>query len=127
MKLSHVIIGASDLESSLHFYRDLLGLPVLGQVEGEFVFFDAGGSTKLALKILSEIADPGDTEFVFEVEDIHKTYEELTKKGISFKRAPRAVTSDATRDFFATDFRDPDGHVLSITGWVQKAGPQKGA
>jgi predicted lactoylglutathione lyase len=30
------------------------------------------------------------------------------------------VTGDGNRELYATDFRDPDGHILSITGWVQK-------
>jgi hypothetical protein len=29
--------------------------------------------------------------------------------------------SDGSHDLYATNFRDPDGHVISITGWVTPA------
>ena len=122
MKLSYVMLGVSSMEKSVPFYRDLLGLKIVGQVEGEFVFFDAGGSAQLALRMFPDSGNPGDTEFVFEVRNIHKTYEELTRKGIVFRVAPRAVTGNETSDLYAADFQDPDGHVLSITEWVPKRG-----
>ncbi len=116
------MLGASSLDKLVLFYSDVLGLKVIGQAEGEFVFFDTGGSVQLALRELHGAADPGDTEFVFEVQDIHKSYEELKRKGIKFRVGPRVITGTKTRDFYAADFRDPDGHVLSITGWVPKIG-----
>ncbi len=115
------MLGATSLEKLVPFYRDVLGLKVVGKVEGEFIFFEAAGTVQLALRELNSAADPGDTEFVFEVQDIHKSYEELKEKGIAFRVAPRAITGTETRDFYAADFRDPDGHILSITGWVPKS------
>jgi len=118
------MLGVTSLEKSVPFYRDLLGLNIVGRVEGEFVFFNAGGTVQLALRELNGSADPGNTEFVFEVQDINQTYNDLKQKGIVFTRAPRAVTGSETSELYATDFRDPDGHVLSITGWVPKVGSQ---
>lgn len=69
------MLGVSSLEKSIPFYRDLLGLTIAAQVEGEFVFFDAGGSVQLALRKISDSTYPGDTEFVFEVQDIYQSYE----------------------------------------------------
>jgi len=121
LKMSYVMLGVSDLKKSVPFYTDVLGLKVTGQVEGEFVFFDAGQSAQLALRQLrSRKANPGETEFVFSVEDIKETYKELKQKGVVFSQEPRAVTGDGARDLYATDFRDPDGHILSITSWVKK-------
>jgi catechol 2,3-dioxygenase-like lactoylglutathione lyase family enzyme len=114
------MLGASSLDKLVPFYSDVLGLKVIGQAEGEFVFFDTGGTVQLALRELHGTADPGNTEFVFEVQDIHKSYEDLKQKGVSFRVAPRVITGSETRDFYAADFRDPDGHILSITGWVPK-------
>jgi len=30
------------------------------------------------------------------------------------------ATTDGDRVLYAANFRDPDGHVLSITGWIAK-------
>ena len=37
------MLGASSLDKLVSFYSDVLGLKVVGQAEGEFVFFDTGG------------------------------------------------------------------------------------
>jgi|HubBroStandDraft_6_1064221.scaffolds.fasta_scaffold1057404_2 catechol 2,3-dioxygenase-like lactoylglutathione lyase family enzyme len=118
MRLANLIILVSDLERSEKFYRDTLGLKETGRIEGEFVFFDAGG-VALAIRATARTPAPGDSEFSFEVPDIKSTYEAL-KSHIAFSRPPRAVTGNKTSDLYATDFRDPDGHLLSITGWVTK-------
>src|ERR1044072_1203109 len=53
-RISLLTIGVSDLERSLAFYRDGLGLPTQGIVGKEFehgavVFFELAGGLKLAL------------------------------------------------------------------------------
>ncbi len=45
---------------------------------------------------------------------------EMSARGVPFRTPPRAVTGDATRELWAADFRDPDGHLASVTGWVTK-------
>lgn len=119
MKLANVIILVSDLERAGRFYRDTLGLKETGRVEGEFVFFDAGGAT-LAVRATTRKPVPGDVELSFEVPDVMAAYGAL-KGRIAFSTPPRAVTGNEEGDLFAVNFEDPDGHSLSITGWVAKA------
>lgn len=88
-------------------------------IPGEFAFLDGGGLI-LALREGRTKPNPGLTEVVFEVKDVMATYEELKVKGVSFPYAPRAVTGNETSDLYAIDFRDPDGHILSITSWIPK-------
>jgi catechol 2,3-dioxygenase-like lactoylglutathione lyase family enzyme len=121
MELKNVMLGVKDLNASIAFYRDILGLKVAGSVEGEFIFLDAGPGPQLVLRKLGGSANPGMTEFSFQVSDVKAKYAELKSKGITFSQEPRAVTGNKTHDLFATDFRDPDGHILSITSWVPKA------
>jgi len=116
-KISNVILTVSDLERSLSFYRDILGIRVKDGFPGDFIFLDGGG-TNLVLR--KGKANPGHTEVVFEVTDIHTTYNELRKKGITFLSPLRPVTYNETSDLYATDFRDPDNHIWSITGWRPK-------
>lgn len=118
MKLTNVILPVSDLERSASFYRDTLGLEETGRVPGEFVFFDAGNTT-LAIRKMEGPTAPGDSELSFEVPDVKATYE-LLRSNVAFSIAPRAVTGNKTHDLYAANFRDPDGHNLSITGWVAK-------
>jgi len=108
-----VMIPSADPDRSVAFYRDAMGLPVQFGSE-EFTFLDAGGVT-LVLQA-HETLPPTDeglrTEVVFPVEDIEAAYGMLRERGVAFRIAPRIVTGDK----LAADFRDPDGHVLSIFG-----------
>lgn len=119
--VSTIILRVSDLARSTAFYRDQVGLPLAMAFQG-FAFFQAGG-LRLALNENKATAgkDRGLTEVVFDCGDIDATYAALIKAGISFSRAPRVVSADATHEILATDFRDPDGHVLSIIGRKVKA------
>lgn len=117
-RISNIILRVEDLERSLAFYRDLLGITVLGSSES-FAFLNGGGVT-LALNAIGidmKANPPGLVEVVFEVDDVEATYEALSGSGVPFRLEPRVVMSDGGRDLMAADFRDPDGNILSITGW----------
>jgi catechol 2,3-dioxygenase-like lactoylglutathione lyase family enzyme len=123
-RVSNLILRVADLPRALAFYRDTLGMGVRFASD-EFAFLDGGG---IALVLNKPEAPPAQasaglaalTEVVLEVDDVRARYAELEKRGVPFSREPRPVTSDAQRDLLATDFRDPDGHVLSLTGWVPR-------
>ena len=112
-RVSVLMLGVTDLGRSVAFYRDTLGLPLRG-TGGEFAFLDAGGVT-LGLRQTPDLPPSSDerrVEVVFSVDDIEAAHASLRSRGVEFRRAPRLVTSDQ----HAADFRDPDGHVLSIFG-----------
>lgn len=117
MQVSHIIVRVADMARSLAFYRDLVGLPVLSE-SPVFTFLDAG-SIRLALNAAAGTEqDTSATEIVFEVDDVQAAYESMAARGVPFELAPRAVMENEERSLHAAHFRDPDGHVVSITGWV---------
>ena len=118
-KISNIILTVTNLETALGFYRDVLGMKVNATIPEEFAFLDGGGVV-LALREGTDKSNPGLTEIVFEVDDVRTTYEELKGKGVVFPYSPRAITGNETSELYATDFRDPDGHILSITSWITK-------
>ena len=115
----NLIIMVSDLDRSLKFYRDTLGLKATGGVAGEFAFLQWGGIT-LALRETDRPITKCSCEISFSTSDVRTSYDELKKKGIAFTQPLRAVTGNAEQEMLASDFRDPDGHILSISGWVHK-------
>jgi catechol 2,3-dioxygenase-like lactoylglutathione lyase family enzyme len=121
---NRIILRVADLKKSIGFYRDLVGLPVQSTFE-EFAVLDGGGGVTVMLQhITSTLASQPNaglsslTEVVLESTDILASYQAMKGRGIVFRLEPRVVTVDSGRDLYAADFRDPDGHVLSITGWV---------
>lgn len=119
-KISNIILRVKDIDDSLEFYRDRLGMTVLGSSES-FAFLNGGGVTLVLNAIGADMAAnlPGLAEVVFEVDDIDATYAALSGAGVPFRSEPRVVMSSEGRDLMAADFRDPDENVLSITGWRQ--------
>ena len=118
-KISNIILPVSNLNRSVAFYKNNLGMKVISIIPGDFAFLD-GGEVTLALRERTAGSDPGMTEVVFELPDVYAAYESLKSKGLVFSTNPRVVTESDTRQLVAADFRDPDGHILSITSWLPK-------
>lgn len=112
-KIGTIMLGIRDMDRSLAFYRDKLGLSVTF-ASPEIAFLDAGGVVLCLRHVqrLKEDVDEMRTELVFHVADIQAAHESLLAKGVEFRREPRIVTGNQ----LAADFRDPDQHVLSIFG-----------
>ena len=117
MKLSYVMLRVSDIERSVAFWRDQVGLET-NWTGGEFAFFPLG-QTHLALHQPSRFEPQvSDTEVVLEVDDVMAVFAELKERGVPFGVEPRPVTNDGVRTLLSAYFRDPDGHLASLTGWV---------
>ncbi|HMO15693.1 MAG TPA: VOC family protein [Pirellulaceae bacterium] len=127
-RISLITIGVDDLERSLQFYRDGLGLETQGIVGQEFehgsvVFFDMQSGLKLALFRRSDIAhDSGlplqpasATEFTL----AHNVSSEVEVDSVMQQaaRAGAVVVKPAGKTFwggYAGYFQDPDGHLWEI-------------
>jgi catechol 2,3-dioxygenase-like lactoylglutathione lyase family enzyme len=120
---SYVILRVAELNRSVSFYRDLIGLP-LASSNGEIAFFTAGPVTLMIQQVPSPDTPSGGlaafTEIVLDVRDIEATARLLAARGIQFRTEPRVVNSDGTRKLLAAAFRDPDGYALSIAEWVSR-------
>lgn len=110
-RLAFVMLAVDDVDRAAAFYRDVLGFPMSGRF-GDFAFFDTG---EARLALTSELRAPdGGTqghECVFGVASVTQAYAAL-KERVEFVNEPRAVNDQA----WAVNFRDPDGHLLSLYG-----------
>jgi catechol 2,3-dioxygenase-like lactoylglutathione lyase family enzyme len=113
LSIGIVMLGVKELQRSIVFYRDKLGLPVKFQTPG-FAFLDGGGVTLALSEPMAKSAGQltGGTELVFTVENVMAAYEQLHERKIEFTLEPRPVTPTD----WAANFNDPDGHRLSIFG-----------
>ncbi len=127
-RISVLTLGVADLEQSLAFYRDGLGLPTEGIVGREFehgavAFFDLSGGLKLAIWAQDDIAhDTGlpkqaasATAFtighnVLRREEVDETVDAAQRAGAEIIKAPQ----DTFYGGYAGYFRDPDGHLWEI-------------
>ena len=79
-----------------------------------FAFLDGGAVTLALSEAHAKLATPvaGGTEVVFGVTDVTAAHAALSGRGVVFPGAPRIVTGVQ----WAANFRDPDGHLLSVFG-----------
>jgi len=136
-RITVITVGVDDLERSLRFYRDGLGLPTEGIIGKEFeygavAFFDLQAGLKLAIwprKSLSHdsgipLSSPSPTEFTLGHNVSSK--EEVDKIMEQAKNAGAAITKPAQETFwggYAGYFQDPDNHLWEVV-WNPELLPQ---
>ncbi|MBU6368099.1 MAG: VOC family protein [Limnohabitans sp.] len=117
MRYLHTMVRVTDLEASLHFYRDALGLEVLRSKEvpsGRFtlVFLAAPGDSQAQVE-LTYNWDPetlqGGRNFghlAYAVDNIYATCERLQQHGVTILRPPR--------DGYMAFVRSPDNISVEL-------------
>ena len=112
-----IMLGVRNIERSVSFYRDQLGIALKQQFPG-FAMFDTGAVTLVLSEARTEGAAKvaGATEVIFPVEDVRAGTEELKKQGVVFSHEPHQVNGP----MWAANFADPDGHLLTLFGPEQK-------
>jgi len=135
--ISHVGISVANLERSISFYRDLLGMRLIQEVPLGGANYDAIMGLKgtqgriavlrtgnLEIELLEfkrpvprpvdpdrPVSDQGISHFAIHVEDIAGLHARLKAAGVRFHSALIYFRSWATT---AAYFRDPDGHLLEL-------------
>lgn len=143
-KIRHIGIVVSDLKKSLHFYKDLLGLKVVKDMEESGEYID----TLLLLKNTSvrtikmsaddnssliellhfkshpiklredkNITGVGCSHVAFTVDDIDFEYKRLKSEGILFNAPPQLSPDGYAKVTFC---RDPDGTLIELVEVLQK-------
>jgi catechol 2,3-dioxygenase-like lactoylglutathione lyase family enzyme len=137
----HTSRTVSDMERSLGFYRDALGMPVVLDTEmsGEmlerevamdgahlrFVLLDSGGDTFLELLQYysppgeplpgsAKPADVGAHHVALLVTDIAAAHEQLVAAGVRFTHAPQEVDAGFFRGHWTAYCYDPDGLIVEL-------------
>ena len=136
----HTGFTVSDIERSVVFYRDVLGLklikrqtgtaPYLATVTGfagvrlEAAFLQpaAGGSVLELLQYVSHPASatdratnrPGNAHLCFKIDDLRSACAELKRRGVALISEPTEVTAGAHAGGWAVYLRDPDGFTVEL-------------
>ena len=138
--LDHVAVTVSDMERSLAFYCDLLGLKEVERhhLEGETISKMAG-KPDVIMEVVrleapetpgvlldlqqyvtpegrvsdAQLGDVAHSHFCFGVPDVWAAYKDLTSKGVEFVSEP--VSFDLEWGIvYVVFFKDPDGFILEL-------------
>lgn len=116
--LYQVAIRTEDLQRAKAFYRDVVGLPLLGEFDPPgLVFFDLGGGTRLLLE-----GPHASTVLYLSVDDIERERARIEAAGATFEdEIHRLHVHDGNLDQPAgteewmTFFRDSEGNLLGLS------------
>ena len=125
--IGHVDLVCRDLERSVAFYREVLGLGEPAVFEGErgelihYLRFPAHGSGSLGLRQAAEeqpfeLYAPGLHHVAFAVEsraDVDAAHAAAVGTGATVLHEPRAWPQYRS-DYYATFFLDPDGFRIEV-------------
>lgn len=127
-RISVLTLGVSDLERSLAFYRDGLGLPSEGIIGREFAhgavaFFDLSDGLKLAIWALEDLAHdtglpmrPVSTTAssighnVLDRDEVDRIMVAAERAGAQIIKTPHQTFYGGYAGYFA----DPDGHLWEV-------------
>lgn len=118
--LSYVMINVTDMDRSVQFYRDVLGIPLRFQSPGWSEFNTPG--TTIALHIAGGAAverkgpTAGSVDIGWTVPDINAVCAELRTKGVTIAMEPTRSEGDS---LILAIFLDPDGCPLSLAQIVR--------
>jgi catechol 2,3-dioxygenase-like lactoylglutathione lyase family enzyme len=116
-RLHQVAMTATNLDASVAFYRDVIGLKFIARFDPPgLAFFGLGGGTRLMLSAGSSSAT-----LYFLVDDLKTAYADFHKRGVSFLQPPAMIHRDDLGQFgkkgneeWMAFFKDPSGNTLAL-------------
>ena len=129
-RIDHTMLRVSDLDKTLHFYVDILGMKVLRQneyPEGKFTntFIGYQGEddgTTIELTYNWEQGEPYDRgnawgHIALKVSDVYATSEYLKSHGVEFIKEPSPMKNGSRILAF---IKDPDGYPIELNEPLSK-------
>jgi catechol 2,3-dioxygenase-like lactoylglutathione lyase family enzyme len=112
--IGQIHVSCTDLERSVAFYRDALGIPLLFEVPGQpMAFFDCDGVRLYLGKPESE-SFRSQPVIYFRVDDLDDAFSALRERGVAFVDEPHRVATMPDHELWMAFFRDPDGANLAL-------------
>ena len=121
MRLLHTMIRVGDLDRSIKFYTDVLGMKLLRQKdypEGEFTlafigFGDEADHTVIELTYNWGVGSYNLGHIAIEVDDVYKACDQIRQRGGKIIREAGPMNAGTTIIAFV---EDPDGYNIELIG-----------
>lgn len=111
MNLTYAIKYVADMDASVAFHRDVLGLKI--KFQSPFWTEFATGETTLALHPAMDEHNPGSVQLGFAADSLGEFYARREELGLLFTQPPTEM-----HGMHIARFTDPDGAETSVSGRV---------
>jgi len=140
--MHHIGLTVSDIERSIAFYRDTLGLELVGRrpsvtagyvsqqtgydgVELNVASFRVNADSRQSIEMVQymnhtgEVGDPatnraGNSHLCLLVDDLRASVQDLKSRGVQFKSDPVLITAGPNQGGLVIYLLDPDGYTLEL-------------
>jgi catechol 2,3-dioxygenase-like lactoylglutathione lyase family enzyme len=116
--------AVDDLDRALDFYGNRLGLKTSVLQEGVLIQLDLPGDRPTLIYHKPDFAPATYTILNFPVEDVEKTVDELSERGVEFERYEGFDQDEKGIDHSGPSggiawFKDPAGNILAVHGELE--------
>lgn len=112
-RIAQVALPVQDLARATAFYRDVVGLPLLFQVEN-LTFFDCAG-TRLMLGAAEGESDRGASIIYYAAEDVRSEHEAITRRGATVLHPPQMIARVGANEVWMAFYTDSEGNTFALT------------
>ncbi len=112
--IAQIALTVADLDRSVAFYRDALGMPLLFQAPPGLAFFKCGAIRLMLSKPEAEFKPGASSVLYFKIAGIEALHSTLKTRGVKFVDEPHFITKMPEHDLWMTFFKDPDGNTLAL-------------
>jgi methylmalonyl-CoA/ethylmalonyl-CoA epimerase len=114
-RIGQIALSSADIEASIRFYTEVMGLRLIMRPQPGMAFFDcAGQSLLVSLPEGGESAKSGGAVLYFDCPDMAVCVRELEARGVKFIHAPHRVAPLPTFDLWMAFFEDPNKNLLAL-------------
>ena len=123
MRILHTMLRVGDLQKSIDFYTDILGMKLLRKTDypaGRFTLAFVGYQSEAEQSVIELTHNWGTNSYdlgegyghiALEVEDVYKTCDEIRSKGVEIAREPGPMKAGGRIIAF---IKDPDGYSIEF-------------
>lgn len=116
-KVGQIAVRVKDVNRAAEFYSAKLGMKLLLK-QNNLAVLDCGG-VSLFLTLPENAAEAGHNSVIyFDVDDIQKTAQSLTERGITIAEKPNKVGKLGTVEVWIAIFRDSEENLLGLRSMV---------
>lgn len=112
--IGQIAITTSNIEASISFYRDVLGLELLFDVPPNLAFFNLSPTRLMLTTLQGDEHDHHTSVIYYTVENIEQTFSLLANHNVNIERPPQCAAVMSDHELWIGFIRDPDQHLIGI-------------
>jgi catechol 2,3-dioxygenase-like lactoylglutathione lyase family enzyme len=113
-EIGQIAITVSDVDRSIKFYRDVLGLRFMFSAGPGLAFLSAGTIRIMLTAPEGEGSDPGNSVLYFKTDQLEDAYQVVLSRGAAAEDGPHKIADMPDHELWMAFVRDPDGNLVGL-------------